>query len=52
MDDVARAGLVKFDFLGLNTLTMLAHAEKSLRESGRFPGLQVGRHPAGRRGDF
>ena len=37
MDDVARAGLVKFDFLGLNTLTMLAHAEKSLRESGEVP---------------
>ena len=34
MDDVARVGLVKFDFLGLRTLTMLAHAENSLRESG------------------
>ena len=37
MDDVARVGLVKFDFLGLRTLTMLAHAENSLRESGEAP---------------
>ena len=37
MDDVARVGLVKFDFLGLRTLTMLAHAENSLRESGEVP---------------
>ena len=37
MDDVARVGLVKFDFLGLRTLTMLAHAETSLRESGEVP---------------
>ena len=33
MGDVEKIGLVKFDFLGLRTLTMLARAEEALRES-------------------
>ncbi len=31
-DDVERAGLVKFDFLGLRTLTILAEAVRSVKE--------------------
>jgi DNA polymerase-3 subunit alpha len=34
MKDVEKAGLVKFDFLGLSTLTMLEHAEKLVRARG------------------
>ncbi len=34
MKDVEKAGLVKFDFLGLTTLTMLALAERLVNESG------------------
>jgi len=34
MKDVEQAGLVKFDFLGLKTLTVLTQAEKLLRASG------------------
>ncbi|MFO1068257.1 MAG: DNA polymerase III subunit alpha [Geminicoccaceae bacterium] len=34
MKDVEKAGLVKFDFLGLSTLTMLRTAESLVRESG------------------
>jgi DNA polymerase-3 subunit alpha len=34
MKDVEKAGLVKFDFLGLSTLTMLRTAERLVRESG------------------
>ncbi len=34
MKDVEKAGLVKFDFLGLTTLTMLALAEKLVNEQG------------------
>ncbi|MFO1039991.1 MAG: DNA polymerase III subunit alpha [Geminicoccaceae bacterium] len=34
MKDVEKAGLVKFDFLGLSTLTMLRLAERLVRESG------------------
>ncbi|HZZ93078.1 MAG TPA: DNA polymerase III subunit alpha [Usitatibacter sp.] len=33
-DDVEKAGLVKFDFLGLTTLTILAEAERHIRSSG------------------
>ncbi len=33
-DDVETAGLVKFDFLGLRTLTIIDWAVKSIRESG------------------
>lgn len=35
MKDVEKAGLVKFDFLGLSTLTMLVHAEKLVNERGK-----------------
>jgi DNA polymerase-3 subunit alpha len=34
MKDVEKAGLVKLDFLGLSTLTMLRHAERLLRARG------------------
>ena len=34
MKDVEAAGLVKFDFLGLKTLTVLSEAERLLREQG------------------
>ena len=34
MNDVEKLGLVKFDFLGLKTLTILHHAEKYLKQSG------------------
>jgi len=34
MKDVEQAGLVKFDFLGLKTLTVLAQAEKLVRRRG------------------
>ena len=34
MKDVEKAGLVKFDFLGLSTLTMLRHAERLVNERG------------------
>ena len=37
MIDVEKIGLVKFDFLGLRTLTILAHAEKHLRQTGAVP---------------
>ncbi|MCS6878241.1 MAG: DNA polymerase III subunit alpha [Geminicoccaceae bacterium] len=33
MKDVEKAGLVKFDFLGLSTLTLLARAERMVSES-------------------
>ncbi|HEY2630432.1 MAG TPA: DNA polymerase III subunit alpha, partial [Usitatibacter sp.] len=33
-DDVEKAGLVKFDFLGLTTLTILAEAERHIRAMG------------------
>ena len=34
MNDIEKIGLVKFDFLGLRTLTILNNAERQLRESG------------------
>ena len=34
MKDIEKIGLVKFDFLGLRTLTILAHAENYLRAAG------------------
>ena len=37
-DDVEKAGLVKFDFLGLRTLTILEEAVKSVRK--RNPGME------------
>jgi DNA polymerase-3 subunit alpha len=33
-DDVEKAGLVKFDFLGLTTLTIIAEAERNIRALG------------------
>ena len=33
-DDVEKAGLVKFDFLGLTTLTILAEAERNVHALG------------------
>ncbi len=37
MKDIEKAGLLKFDFLGLRTLTVLDHAEKHLHKSGEVP---------------
>ncbi|MEK6694081.1 MAG: DNA polymerase III subunit alpha, partial [Nitrospirota bacterium] len=34
MGDVEKVGLVKFDFLGLKTLTMIAHAERLINQGG------------------
>ncbi|MBE8157830.1 MAG: DNA polymerase III subunit alpha, partial [Betaproteobacteria bacterium] len=34
MDDIEKIGLVKFDFLGLKTLTILARAEAMLKSTG------------------
>ena len=36
MTDIEKIGLVKFDFLGLKTLTILAAAEKMLRDAGEI----------------
>src|SRR3954466_9152063 len=38
-DDVEKIGLVKFDFLGLTTLTILDWAERTVREMGKDAGL-------------
>jgi DNA polymerase III subunit alpha len=35
MGDVEKVGLVKFDFLGLKTLTMIAHAERLINSTSR-----------------
>ena len=43
-DDVEKAGLVKFDFLGLTTLTILAEAERSIRSMGE-PGFDIQKIP-------
>jgi len=43
-DDVEKAGLVKFDFLGLTTLTIIAEAERNIRALGD-PGFDVERIP-------
>lgn len=37
MGDVEKVGLVKFDFLGLKTLTMIAHAERLINATPRPP---------------
>src|SRR5205085_3619400 len=34
-DDVEKAGLVKFDFLGLTTLTVIAESERNIRALGQ-----------------
>jgi DNA polymerase-3 subunit alpha len=36
---VEKVGLIKFDFLGLKTLTVIADAERAIRE--RVPGFSV-----------
>ncbi|HWI38934.1 MAG TPA: DNA polymerase III subunit alpha, partial [Burkholderiales bacterium] len=43
-DDVERIGLVKFDFLGLTTLTILDWAERSVRAMGQ-PDFSLARLP-------
>ncbi len=44
MNEVEKAGLVKFDFLGLKTLTVLDHAEKLVR-SEYDPDFTIGKIP-------
>jgi DNA polymerase-3 subunit alpha len=39
-DDVEKAGLVKFDFLGLTTLTIIAECERHIRAMGE-PGFDI-----------
>jgi DNA polymerase-3 subunit alpha len=39
-DDVEKAGLVKFDFLGLTTLTILAESERNIHALG-VPGFDI-----------
>jgi DNA polymerase-3 subunit alpha len=43
-DDVEKVGLVKFDFLGLTTLTVLAESERSIRALG-LAGFDLQRIP-------
>jgi DNA polymerase-3 subunit alpha len=55
-DDVEAAGLVKFDFLGLTTLTILATAEKYVRalppEEGGDPAFDINAIPLDDRATF
>ena len=54
-DDVEAVGLVKFDFLGLRTLTIIDWAVQTInRQRGRAgePPLDIDAHSAGRRGDL
>lgn len=41
MKDVEKAGLVKFDFLGLKTLTVIQHTINKIKEQGRSLDLQT-----------
>jgi DNA polymerase-3 subunit alpha len=43
-DDVEKAGLVKFDFLGLTTLTIIAEAERNIHALGQ-PDFDIGQIP-------
>ncbi|HEX3062626.1 MAG TPA: DNA polymerase III subunit alpha, partial [Usitatibacter sp.] len=43
-DDVEKVGLVKFDFLGLTTLTIIAEAERNIRALGE-PGFDIQKVP-------
>ncbi len=43
-DDVEQVGLVKFDFLGLTTLTIIAESERSVRALG-LPEFDISRIP-------
>src|SRR5205809_603335 len=46
MGDVEKVGLVKFDFLGLKTLTMIAHAERLINaRSGSADPFSIGAIP-------
>ena len=51
MNMVERIGLVKFDFLGLRTLTIIADAERLVRASAH-PDFSVASHPDGRPEDL
>ena len=44
-DDVEAIGLVKFDFLGLKTLTIIDWAERIVRESGASEDFDINRIP-------
>jgi hypothetical protein len=46
-DDVEKAGLVKFDFLGLTTLTIIAESERNIRALGE-PDFSIEKDPARR----
>ena len=48
---VEKVGLIKFDFLGLRTLTAIADAERRIR-AGRLPGLLRRPDPARRRAEL
>jgi DNA polymerase-3 subunit alpha len=50
MKDVEKAGLVKFDFLGLTTLTLLEHAERLVNANGGR--LELARLPLNDRATF
>ncbi|HEX6635417.1 MAG TPA: DNA polymerase III subunit alpha, partial [Usitatibacter sp.] len=43
-DDVEKIGLVKFDFLGLTTLTIIAESERNIRALGE-PGFDIQKIP-------
>ncbi len=43
-DDVEKVGLVKFDFLGLTTLTIIAESERNIRALGE-PGFDIQKVP-------
>jgi DNA polymerase-3 subunit alpha len=43
-DDVEKVGLVKFDFLGLTTLTIIAESERNIRALGE-PGFDIQKIP-------
>lgn len=45
MGDIEKAGLVKFDFLGLRTLTIIAHAVRSIIKAGVEDSLDISQIP-------
>lgn len=47
---VEKVGLVKFDFLGLKTLTMIRHAERLIKR--RVPGFDISRIPLDDKGTY
>lgn len=50
-DFAERIGLIKFDFLGLKTLTAIDHASRIIRRDGE-PGFDIGSVPLDDRGAF